>query len=248
MKSIELNTTQNVVIEYEIASPGERWLAAFIDLVICYIASSIISALIVSAMDITNTDSGRMAGIVYGIMPLFLFMGYSAIMSYYAQGQTLGKRMMKIKVMRLDGATPSFMDYVLRSVFYLVDAFFSLSLLGLTLMNISPRRQRLGDLAANTIVVKLNARYNLGIKDILKISTTENHVISYPQVKNIHEVDMLLVKQAIRRYEKYKNKAHRKAIYALTRKMVDLLEIEEVPKRKIDFLKTVLKDYIVLTR
>ena len=76
----------------------------------------------------------------------------------------------------------------------------------------------------------------------------ENYQPEYPDVRRFSDSDMLLVKQTLERYQKYKNEAHKEAVLLLAEKICEQLDIFPVPEQKLKFLKTTLNDYIVLTR
>ena len=59
---------------------------------------------------------------------------------------------------------------------------------------------------------------------------------------------MLLIKNAVFRYQKYRNPGHADVIRDLVAHLQEVLEITEKPKNKVEFLKTLIRDYIVLTR
>jgi hypothetical protein len=59
---------------------------------------------------------------------------------------------------------------------------------------------------------------------------------------------MILIKNAITRVKKYPNEPHKQLIRDLASKAAEELKLEEVPQKKLTFLKTLLQDYIVLTR
>lgn len=247
MQTIFIKTSQNVSIEYELATLWERLLALLLDMVIVYVGSLILISLLRAAF-YSDVDSSIMMGIFYGLLPLVLFLIYQFAMEAFADGQTLGKRALKIKALRLNMDGSGLSDYMLRSIFYLIDLIFSGGILAALLISTTPKRQRLGDLTANTTVVKLQPSYTLKLKDILKISTLDDYEPIYPEVRNLGEKDMLLIKSTIVRYSKHKNPAHRKAVNSLTLHLQEKLGIPEVPRDRIGFLKTLIKDYIVLTR
>ena len=245
MKTIEIKTSQNVTIEYELASLWDRLLAFLIDFVIvflfCYLMIFVFSRNI-------NMESFLLVRALFVLIPLFTFILYHFISESLANGQTWGKKVLKIKVLRLDSSRSGLSDYLLRSTFYLVDFLFSAGILAALLISTSKRNQRLGDMAANTAVVKLISSYSLKLKDILKISTIQDYEPLYPEVQNLSEEDMLLIKNTINRHYKQKNAAHQKAINELTLHLQKVLDLAEIPRDKIGFLKTLIKDYIVLTR
>lgn len=86
------------------------------------------------------------------------------------------------------------------------------------------------------------------LEDILKINSLADYEPAYPQVRKLSEKDMLLIKSIITRYRLYQNKAHREIVNDLVEKLKLELSIDEIKGSKIDFLKTLIRDYIVLTR
>lgn len=247
MQTIFIKTSQNVTIEYELATLWERLLALLLDMVIVYFFDLIMVTLLRAAF-FSNAESSLLLSVLYGLLPIVIFLIYQFAMEALADGQTLGKRALKIKVLRLNMDGSGLSDYMLRSIFYLVDLFFSAGILAALLIATTKKRQRLGDLTANTTVVKLETSYPLKLQDILKISTLDDYEPVYPEVRNLSEKDMLLIKGTVVRTSKYKNPAHRKAVNDLALHLQQILGIPDIPKDRIGFLKTLIKDYIVLTR
>ena len=249
MKTIEIKTSQNVTIAYELANYWDRFLAFLIDFVIvflfCYLMIWLLSVALPETWWIQNE---QFAYTLIASVPVFLFLLYHFVSEALADGQTWGKKVMKIKVLRLDNSGSGLSDHLLRSLFYLVDWLFSFGILATLMINTSEKRQRLGDMTANTAVVKLISSYALQLNDILKISTLQDYEPLYPEVVNLSEEDLLLIKSSIARYHEQKNTAHQKVITELTLHLQKILDIREMPKDKIGFLKTLIKDYIVLTR
>jgi hypothetical protein len=165
-----------------------------------------------------------------------------------SNGQSWGKRALGIRVVRLDGREPGFGDYFLRAVFHLIDSLLSAGILAALLISTSGKNQRLGDMTANTTVIRARHYQRFKLCDILKISTLGEYQPHYTAVRKLSEQDLLLVKNAIGRYQSFPNAAHQQAINELSQKLKDILEIDEIPRDKIAFLKTLIRDYIVLTR
>lgn len=248
-RTIDITTTQNVTIEYELASLRERFLAVFIDgLVISVIMMFLFVMINMVYSDSSFDESGGNMGRIMSLLPVSLFIAYQFLSEVLANGQSLGKKAIGIKVVRLDGKHPGIIDYLLRAVFQIVDTLFSSGIIGGLLISSTSKSQRLGDMTANTTVIRIKYRLHFLLEDILKIQTREDYEPQYPSIKNFTEQEMLLIKNIITRYKKYPNDAHRSAVMETVKKCMDLLEIEEVPKDKIGFLKTLIRDYIVLTR
>lgn len=248
MKTIDIRTTQNVTIEYELASLRDRLLAELIDFVViaaCFIGLVIVLSGLLSGFE-ENND--LFLSVLFGLLPVLLFWGYHLGFEAFNHGQSLGKKSLGLRVMRLDGGEPNLGDYLLRASFLLLDGLFSLGILGIILISSSPRNQRLGDMTAGTTVLRTRTSQRFRLEDILGISSLEEYQPQYPEVRQLSEADMLLVKDAIQRYRTYRNSAHQRAVQELSEKLANLLDISNVPRDKIGFLRTLLRDYIVLTR
>ena len=246
-KSIEITTTQNVTIEYELAQLRERVLAFLLDVVLVLIAYFIAFQLILlfASSDVFNSMGWQ---VTLGILPFMLFFGYNILFEILRIGQTPGKMAMGIKVVRLDGKEPEWSDVVLRSTLHLVDTIFSV-VIGALLIKTTDKCQRLGDMSANTTVIKISGTQSrFKLQDILSISSLDTYEPVYPQVRNLAEKDMIFIKNVITRSQRYPNYAHEAVVEDLVSHLMPILDIEQRPLNRIEFLKTLLRDYIVLTR
>ena len=247
-KSIEITTTQNVAIEYELARLRERGLAWLLDWLIVLFGYYILFQLFAAVLGGNFTDE-RGWLVLLVLLPFLIYFLYNAFFEIWNIGQTPGKTALGIKVVRLDGKDPEWSDVVLRAVLHLVDSMFSFCVIGALLIKTTDKSQRLGDMAANTTVIKIrNVQYQFRLQDILSISTLENYQPVYPQVRNLSERDMIFIKNVLARLQRYPNQAHEEVVEDLVTHLMPLLEIQQRPLQRVDFLKTLLRDYIVLTR
>ncbi|MBL7825562.1 MAG: RDD family protein [Saprospiraceae bacterium] len=246
IKTIDITTTQNVTIEYQLASLRERMLAWLLDMFIVvfgYILLYQLSRLIFKDL----WDWGW--SVFWAVMPFMIYFLYHIFLEILNGGQTPGKMALNIRVVRLDGKDPEWSDVVLRSVLQLVDSIFCLGIIGSLLIKTTAKCQRLGDMAANTTVIKIQQdAWRFRLEDILSISTLNNYEPTYPQVRHLNEKDMIFVKTVLARYQRYPNPAHEEVIEDLVSHLMPILQIHDRPLNRIEFLKTLLKDYIVLTR
>ena len=247
MHTIEITTSQNVTIEYELAGLRERFFALLIDsLVIGFIWIAL--AMIAGALGFGDSSFLMQAVAVF---PFWFMILYYLMCETLLNGQTLGKRTQRTKVVRIDGKPISLSDLLLRSVLILGDYLFSGGVLGAILISTTDKHQRLGDMAAGTTVIKIGTDRRFRLYDILSINTLENYTPQYLEVKQLSEDDMLLVKSIILRYQEYQNSSHEEAINKLYDHLVKVLDLKmdlRFTNQKIDFFKTLIKDYIVLTR
>jgi uncharacterized RDD family membrane protein YckC len=147
MPAIRIQTAQNVVVEYEIASVGDRILATLIDWAV-YVGYFGVLLWLMSSLD---TRPGYFGSFLL-YLPVFLYP--VAAESLY-DGRTLGKHARDIRVVKRSGAAPGIGDFLLRWLLTPIDL---MGGLGLIIMLVSPNGQRLGDLTAGTVVVKQRPR------------------------------------------------------------------------------------------
>jgi uncharacterized RDD family membrane protein YckC len=242
MKSIEIKTTQNVVLQYELAELRERIIAFAIDIAIVLFSIWLL-ALFLFSMAASETTST----VLFFIL-LFIFMFYSLAFEVFNNGQSVGKMAMKIRVIKAAGGKATFPDYAARWVFRMVDVYLSMGALASILITSSSKAQRIGDIVANTVVIKLQPQMDLKLKDLLAIRTQSSHQPQFLQAKQLHEEDVLLIKTTLDRFKEYPNAAHRQAIEELTQKIKDVLLLQYVRMENSLFLQTILNDYVVLTR
>jgi uncharacterized RDD family membrane protein YckC len=134
---------------------GVRILAALIDLVLLAILFVVVAILIGDSSSGGEDEKGFSVRLNNGPLLLYvlLCMAYYFLMEAFSGGQTIGKRLMKLRVVALEGAlTPS--KVLLRTLCRIVDGLPFLYLLGLIMVATSQRKQRIGDMAAGTIVVR----------------------------------------------------------------------------------------------
>lgn len=249
MKQIEIRTAQNVTIDYELATLWERALSFLIDFIIYFI-------FYISAFSVVNAifsweilSSGGFIDLIIVMLFMFGLLGYHFFMELGFNGQSVGKMALGIRVVRVDGEEAGISAFLLRSLFLVVDFFLSLGILAMLFIVSSTRHQRLGDLTANTTIIRLRTSMRFKLGDILKINTVENYEPQYEEVKRLKEEDMLLIKEVLNRQMRYQNAAHDEALEQMVDKVVETLDIERPKKRHYTaFLRTLIRDYIVLTR
>ena len=240
MKTIEINTSFNVIISFNLASVAERGLAFLIDQVIIW---STIGLLTLFANLIIRQPSPYLFYFIAA--PIFGF--YTLVLEIINNGQTPGKMAMRIQVIRIDGKRNRVSDCFMRWIFRLIDIYFSGSLLAILTITASQKGQRLGDILADTCVIKVRERPATSLESILKLDELQEHTPSYPEVTKLAEEDMMVIKECVDRYAKYPNAGHREAVDLLISSLEDLLQIR-CRGDKINFLKQLIKDYVILTR
>jgi uncharacterized RDD family membrane protein YckC len=246
MKTVDVVTSHNISIDYEAASVVNRGIALFLDLLIIFVYS-IIMSIILGSMGL-GWRAQELSVILSYIMVGLPVMFYSLLFEFLLKGQTPGKMAMGIRVVNLNGENASLGDYTLRWSFKIIDFWFSFGAIGALFISTTEKGQRLGDVLAQTAVVRNKPEQIYSIRDILNIKDRSKHEPTYLNAYKFTDEDMILIKNAITRVKKYPNEPHKQLIRDLASKAAELLKLEDVPKKKLTFLKTLLQDYIVLTR
>jgi len=247
MRKISIITPQNVMIELDSAGFLMRVLAFAIDVIV----KIIIVIFLNIAFTFMNMDYNvRMIFIYFTFIPVIFF--YTFLFELLMHGQTPGKMLTGIFVRMEDGSEIDTDACFTRWFLRVIDVYVTIGSLAGMLINASEKEQRLGDMMAGTIVMRKLKMNGISLKAIEDLQQNENYEPKYPQMVNIKEEDVLLIKNAVMRYERYKNEAHTESLQILAERMYKLLGIQEKPSRldnnKIDFLRTCVKDYIILTR
>jgi uncharacterized RDD family membrane protein YckC len=153
----KLLTPENVFIEYELAGIGSRMIAFAIDMLIqVAIMTVIIIIMILSGLQSYTMNSVNSILIaIGGILIFVVFFGYFIACEMLMNGQSPGKRIIKLKVIRQTGEPINFVESLLRNILRLLDIYLSSFILGPLMIIFTKDCKRVGDLAANTIVVKI---------------------------------------------------------------------------------------------
>ncbi len=246
MKSIEITTPQNVQIDYQLASLGQRIFAFAIDFVIIVL----VYATVYIWAFVQNTSDNDLKYLLFQLFA-FLWLGfYSLFSELIGNGQSIGKLAMGIRVIKLNGDELQFYDYFSRWSMRIIDIYFSIGSIAMLLIASSRNAQRIGDIIAGTAIIRKNNSYGFKLNDILKLNLKDkdNYEFEYPLAVNLEENDVILIKQLLSRYRTFRNSAHKQAMDELILRLADVLQLKQIPNDKETFLTKVITEYIILTR
>jgi len=241
MTQLSINTTQNVNINFTAASMGERIIGYLIDMLIKIAYMIVIYGVIFYYFGVNEMMKGWDNWSKFAMMIVFFLpvMFYSLIQESIFEGQTFGKRLLKIKVVKIDGYQAGLGDYIIRWLFRIVD----IGIVGLITLAVNDKIQRLGDISAGTAVITLKNRVTINSTILQEID--DNYVAVYPTVIKLSDNDVRIIKDTF-------EAAYLRNDYDVMNKLK--LKIEQVTGVKNqsgnnpDFIKTILKDYNYYTR
>lgn len=245
MSELSISTTQNVVINFKAASVGERMLASLLDLLIKVAYIIVIGYVFFYLLGIGDLLDrvdmwSRMSIILFFFFPVVI---YSVTLESIFEGQTIGKKLIKIKVVKIDGYQAGFGDYLIRWLFRIIENNLMGGLIGLIAMLVSTKVQRMGDMAAGTAIITL--KNNISIDHTILEEIGDAYVPIYPLVIKLSDNDMRIIKETFQIAEK---KGDAETIGKLSKKVESVTGIKNQSGNEIDFIKTILKDYNFYTR
>jgi uncharacterized RDD family membrane protein YckC len=148
---LRIRTPEGIVFAYSLAGPVTRAVAAAVD-VVCVIAVSSVTGRLLQIGALISADFAQAVIIVSYFA---IAVGYAIACEWFWRGQTVGKRLLRLRVMNATGLRLQFHQVMMRNLLRPVDMLPAFYLVGGVVMICNSRAQRLGDLAADTIVVRV---------------------------------------------------------------------------------------------
>lgn len=229
-------TSQYVQIDQTPASIGERILARTIDIILIIIYIFAVFTVIGTVEVGTRLLGDDGINIFFIILSLPVFF-YSLLWEVFNQGQSPGKKILGIRVVMKDGTTPGLNAYLLRWLLLLVDLHI-MQFIGIISIAITKNNQRIGDLAAGTLVIKEKnfRKINVTLDEFRHLSTDYRPV--FPQAENLSLEQVNLINQTLFRYDADRPQR----IHELGTKVREFLHINP-PVNDEALLQTLTRDY-----
>jgi len=249
--TIRIQTPESIELEFTLAGIGNRALALLIDYIILnlsLLSLLILTFFVVYSLAFDNVVLGfdldsqwviaGMALVIYG-----LYVGYFVGFETLWQGQTPGKRLVKIRVIR-DNAQPiGLFQATLRSLLRPVD---DILFIGFLFILLGEKEKRLGDWLANTLVVQAENPNTVTRLNIPQGSQTlAQQLLAREDISRILPDDFAIVREYLQRRSKMKIAARTKLATQIAEKVKEILGMEERPlKVDVDhFLEAVYLAY-----
>src|SRR5215211_2150815 len=147
---LRIATPEGVDLELTLAGIGSRFIAAILDLMVqgmVLLAAGIL-------LGVTGGGAGGVATAAFAIVSFLVFFAYDVLFEVRSRGRTLGKRWTGLRVVRTGGSPVTFVPSCVRNVMRLVDILPLFYAVGMFTIFFTARNQRLGDLAAGTLIVR----------------------------------------------------------------------------------------------
>jgi len=156
---LSIDTPEQVELSYSLAGIGSRFVALLVDKLITYASYFLLILIVVLAFSAASRFQDQMdklslwflAGLV--LVYFLINWGYFALFEAYWQGQTPGKRVMKLRVIKDSGRQITLFEALARNLLRFVDELPGFYLIGVITMLCNKRSKRLGDFVGGTLVV-----------------------------------------------------------------------------------------------
>jgi len=239
MSNLAINTAQNVNLDYKLIGVGERFVAFLVDGLILLTYMMIMENL-VELSTIFDTDSWTKRGFL-GLFMLPAFF-YSMLCHIMFSGQTVGKMIMKIKVVRVDGSPTQWYNLLVRWMLRIVDIWLFFASIGVLSILLSDKKQRIGDAAAGTVVISVKQKHKITSTILEDIDADYEPV--FINVTQLSDKDVRIIKETFKISQKNRDY---KTLKLLRNKVSEVLKVDST-LYDIEFLKTILKDYNYYTQ
>ena len=223
-------TGQYVRIQPTVASVGDRIFGQIIDWIV--LLSYLLLAIWIGVE--ANIKSDWYLIIAVGLVPLF----YTLLCEIFNQGQSVGKMLMKTQVVKLDGSRPTLGAFLMRWLLFMIDGPLT-SYMGLIVMVLTRNNQRLGDLAAGTIVIKKQKYKKIQISLDEYDYLQKNYTPRYPQAADLslEQIDIITSTLSVNQTD------FQQRTKALADKVREKLNIERKETDDAAFLHRIVRDY-----
>jgi uncharacterized RDD family membrane protein YckC len=238
-EQISVETTQNVDLQFEVASLGDRILAYLIDGLIKG-ALIFVLILVFSIIAPGLFSSPQMPVIFYIVLSLLIvipFAFYHLLFEIFNHGQSPGKRVFQLRVVSINGAPVSIGAYLLRWVFRIVDFHIFSGLVAVIAVASGKKGQRVGDMVAGTTVIKEVQRVTLSQLAYQKVQP--DYVPVYPQAVQLNAQHIELIRETLNNLALNNVDAHVRLLADKTAGMLNITYSEHPRK----FLRTIVQDY-----
>jgi len=148
--TLQIRTPEGILFSQLLAGPVVRFLAWLVDLLCIFLLLMVMGILLTLVRFISANLAAAAATLGY----FLLSIGYGITCEWRWRGQTIGKRLLRLRVVDAEGLRLQFHQVVTRNLLRFIDSMPLFYFVGGLVCWLSPKGQRLGDLAANTIVIR----------------------------------------------------------------------------------------------
>jgi len=266
MSAIRIVTSFNIDLEFTAASFHRRLIAWILDVIVLLFYIYIVFKLIRSFENgaVSNDDEERTWAVV--LLMIIPIITYHLLCEIFMNGQSVGKRIMGLRVVNENGGRPAISQFIIRwlirtsdymivvillygpvaatqnmGFFWKISAAFALFMADVILMNSTQKHQRLGDILAHTLLIRTEEKADL--QDTIFLQLKDDYRPSFPQVMVLSDRDINALKSILDTAKKHHD-------LQLANRAAEKIQVHlkiETNMSPFDFLEVLLKDYNYLS-
>ena len=242
MANIGVETAQHVQLNYKPAAVSDRIIAYLLDALVLgvyWFFLITISAIGDDGEVVQETsDADMWIGMLIILLPVML---YHLLMEVLWNGYTVGKWLVGIRVVKLDGTRPGLSNYLIRWLIRLFEVTMTQGGIALMTVLINGKGQRLGDIAAKTCVIKVRKKSKLS--DTMLEHIPEDYEPQFPQVIELDEKDVTIINEVLKSRYNYDYPAWLKMVSKTRRLIQEKMGVQNSDMNDEIFLDQVVRDY-----
>lgn len=232
MTSISFQNSQNVNIQFPKATITQRIGSFLIDIII-------VSSIYLLPLVVLYKLEILLA--VWVVIMAIVSLTYNLLCETFLEGQSLGKKVMKIRVASIDGSSVTFSQYLIRWVFRLIDIALLQGTVAVFVILIGGKGQRIGDILAGTIVISEDEKMKSTLFKVPEFP--EDYQPVFYQASSLSDQQIKVIKKGLQLNQ---STDHLKILFKIVDKLKEQLSIDTEIKNK-QFLRQLLNDYYYLT-
>jgi uncharacterized RDD family membrane protein YckC len=199
---IEIITPENVKLEFEVAGLGSRFMALLIDVTVILTVIGLLYWLIDYFEGVNYGKFSELNSVYITILLLMVFLiqyGYWVFFEMIFNGATIGKKIMNLTVIKKTGESINIIESIIRNLIRVVEFLPAFFFLGAVSILLSKKNQRIGDYAANTIVIRKSNQNETSLQELIsqnKVEKFDNEYIIDEKLNyNLEENEFLIIKE-----------------------------------------------------
>ena len=247
-EQLTIDTPEQIALEFPLAGVGSRSLAMVLDSLIQGAVALVVliagGLLGVGLGRVVQSMTGRASSSIglwiFALVILLLFSawyGYFALFEILWRGQTPGKRALGLRVISVSGRPITPMQAILRNLLRIVDQLPALYAIGIISVLVSARNQRLGDIAAGTVVVREQAT------EALQVPTQDAAVQDRLRANRLTDQELALIERFLQRRHELDVEVRDRTAMQIAARVRERLGLSDSDVNNEDLLERVLAEY-----
>tara|TARA_R110002096_G_scaffold329006_2_gene523015 strand:- start:6880 stop:7629 length:750 start_codon:yes stop_codon:yes gene_type:complete len=243
MNQIGIETSQHVQLNYNPAGIGDRIVASIIDGIVIFAYYMLVVfgfGLLMGSNLFTPAASEGYIWVFILVLSIPVFL-YHLVSEVLWQGKTVGKWLIGLQVVKVDGTNPDLSNYLIRWMFRLIEISMAFGLIAFVTILVNGKGQRLGDIAAKTCVIKTKKKVRLS--DTIYSQTETEYTPLFPRVAELTDKDIRTIKEVLGSKKDYEYNTWFVMVQRTANIIQMKLGIQKEELKADEFLNRVIADY-----